>query len=104
MKLGIIPNINKDKDLNVTRSILLWFANKAAEIMLESDIAEKLEYKNSGFSREKIYSSSDVVIVLGGDGTLLNIARQSARYDVPLFGINLGHLGFLAEAEISDMY
>jgi len=104
MKLGIIPNINKDKDLNVTRSILLWFANKDAELMLESDIAEKLEYKNSGFSREKIYSSSDVVIVLGGDGTLLNIARQSARYDVPLFGINLGHLGFLAEAEISDMY
>ena len=104
MKLGIIPNINKDKDLNVTRSILLWFANKDAELMLESDIAEKLEYKNSGFSREKIYSSSDVVIVLGGDGTLLNIARQSARYDVPLFGINLGHLGFLAEAEINDMY
>jgi len=34
----------------------------------------------------------------------LNIARQSARYDVPLFGINLGHLGFLAEAEINDMY
>ncbi|HNR03459.1 MAG TPA: NAD(+)/NADH kinase [Bacillota bacterium] len=104
MKLGIIPNINKDKDLNVTRSILLWFANKDAVLMLESDIAEKLGYKNSGFSREKIYSSSDVVIVLGGDGTLLNIARQSARYDVPLFGINLGHLGFLAEAEISDMY
>jgi NAD+ kinase len=104
MKLGIIPNINKDKDLNVTRSILLWFANKDAELLLESDIAERLEYKDSGCSREKIYSSSDVVIVLGGDGTILNIARQSAQYDVPLFGINLGHLGFLAEAEISDMY
>ena len=104
MKLGIIPNINKDKDLNVTRSILLWFANKDVELLLESDIAGRLEYKNSGCSREKIYSSSDVVIVLGGDGTILNIARQSARYDVPLFGINLGHLGFLAEAEINDMY
>jgi NAD+ kinase len=45
-----------------------------------------------------------VIIVLGGDGTILNIARQSSRYDVPLFGINLGHLGFLTEAEVGDMY
>jgi NAD+ kinase len=104
MKLGIIPNLTKDKDLSVTRSILLWFANKDVEILLESEIAEKLENKNKGFSREELYSSCDVIIVLGGDGTILNIARQASHYDVPLFGINLGHLGFLAEAEISDMY
>ncbi|MGI6584380.1 MAG: NAD(+)/NADH kinase [Gracilibacteraceae bacterium] len=104
MRLGIIPNISKDKDLNVTRSILLWFSNKDIELLLESDIADKLEFKNHGFNREDIFSSSDMVIVLGGDGTILNIARQSAQYDVPLFGINLGHLGFLAEAEIGDIY
>jgi len=104
MKLGIIPNLTKDKDLNITRSILLWFANKDVEILLESEIAERLDYRNKGFSRETLYSSCDVIIVLGGDGTILNIARQSSHYDVPLFGINLGHLGFLAEAEISDMY
>lgn len=104
MKLGIIPNLNKDKDLNVTRSILSWFANKDIDLLLESDIAEKLDYMNIGYSRDELYSSSDIIIVLGGDGTILNIARQSAKYNVPLFGINLGHLGFLAEAEISEMY
>ena len=104
MKLGIIPNMNKDKDLNITRSILYWFANKDTEILLESDIAEKLDHKNGGVSRDVLYTSSDVIIVLGGDGTILNIARQSSKFQVPLFGINLGHLGFLAEAEISDMY
>ncbi|MHB1391759.1 MAG: NAD(+)/NADH kinase [Clostridia bacterium] len=104
MKLGIIPNLTKDKDLNVTRSILYWLANKEIEIFLEFDIAKSLDYKSDGFSRDEMYSSCDVVIVLGGDGTILNIARQSSNYGVPLFGINLGHLGFLAEAEISDMY
>jgi NAD+ kinase len=104
MRLGIIPNLTKDKDMNVTRSMLDWFLNKDIKLLLESDIAEKLNCVNIGCSRDEMYSSSDVIIVLGGDGTLLNIARQSAKYNVPLFGINLGHLGFLAEAEISDMY
>lgn len=104
MKLGIIPNIYKDKDLNITRSILYWLLNKDVELYLETDVANKLDYKGNSFSRDIIYSNSDVVIVLGGDGTILNIARQASAYQVPLFGINLGHLGFLAEAEISDMY
>ena len=104
MKIGIIPNLNKDKDLNITRSILYWFASKEIELLLESEIAKKLDYKNEGFSRDVMYATSDVIIVLGGDGTILNIARQSSKFQVPLFGINLGHLGFLAEAEISDMY
>ena len=104
MKLGIIPNLIKDKNLNITRSILYWFANKDIELLLESDIAKKLDYRNDGYSRNELYSASDIIIVLGGDGTILNIARQSSQYNVPLFGINLGHLGFLAESEISDMY
>lgn len=104
MKLGIIPNISKDKDLNITRSIINWFSGKNIELLMETHIAERLQYKAAGCTREDIYSGSDVVIVLGGDGTILNIARQSSKYQVPLFGINLGHLGFLAEAEISDMY
>jgi NAD+ kinase len=42
--------------------------------------------------------------ILGGDGTLLNVARQASCTQVPLLGINLGHLGFLTEIEVKDMY
>ncbi len=104
MKLGIIPNIYKDKDLNITRSIIYWLADRDIELFLEADIAKRLDYECKGSTREEIYASSDIVLVLGGDGTILNIARQSSKFQVPLFGINLGHLGFLAEAEISEMY
>jgi len=104
MKLGIIPNLSKDNNLNITKSIIKWFADKDIELILESEIASRLNYKNEGCSRKEMYSSCDIVIVLGGDGTILNIARQSSQFGTPLFGINLGHLGFLAESEISDMY
>lgn len=104
MRIGIIPNTSKDNELKVTRSIVEWFLDKAVDVLLENEIAERLECQSCGCDIDTLYSSCDVVIVLGGDGTILNIARQSSRYDVPLFGINLGHLGFLAEAEINDMY
>src|SRR6266545_4838416 len=51
----------------------------------------------------ELASSSDLAIVLGGDGTMLSIARQMAPYDVPLIGINQGRLGFLTDVAVSDM-
>jgi NAD+ kinase len=46
---------------------------------------------------------AELAFVLGGDGTLLGVARQLAHWDVPLLGINVGHLGFLSEAEPTDI-
>jgi NAD+ kinase len=55
--------------------------------------------KNRGVDsvREEINENIDMVIVLGGDGTLLHIADQAARHDIPVLGINFGHLGFLSD-------
>lgn len=50
----------------------------------------------------KISSDQDIIIVLGGDGTLLHIAEQAARYSIPVLGINLGNLGFLTELTESE--
>ncbi|MGE5631937.1 MAG: NAD(+)/NADH kinase [Caulobacteraceae bacterium] len=104
MRVGIIPNISKDNDLKITGEILNWFADKEAVVLLEKQVAEKLGCNCYGYDIASIYSSSDIIIVLGGDGTILNISRQSSKYNVPIFGINLGHLGFLAEAEAGEMY
>jgi NAD+ kinase len=49
-------------------------------------------------------SRSDVVVVLGGDGTMLSIARELAAHGAPLIGINQGRLGFLTDITIDDMY
>lgn len=102
--MGIIPNMDKDKNLILTSSIVKWLIDKNIEVLLNNSIAIRIGKPELGFKNEEIFSVTDLIIVLGGDGTLLNIARQSASYDVPLFGINLGHLGFLTEVEAEEMY
>jgi NAD+ kinase len=55
-------------------------------------------------SDEHAADGSDVVVVLGGDGTVLRAAERARASDAPLFGVNLGHVGFLAEAEVEDIH
>ena len=52
---------------------------------------------------EEAYSAVDAVIVLGGDGTILESARRAAPYDTPVIGLNLGRLGYMAELEIGEL-
>jgi NAD+ kinase len=54
-------------------------------------------------SDEHAASDADVVVVLGGDGTVLRAAERARASEAPLFGVNLGHVGFLAEAESEDL-
>lgn len=103
-RIGIIPNLSKDSDLQLTKSLTSWLIENKQEVLLNSGIALRIGRPDIGLKNEDIYTNSDFIIVLGGDGTLLNIARQSAYYNVPLFGINLGHLGFLTEVEAEEMF
>ncbi len=56
-----------------------------------------LNQRNVSVEMNNIHSKLDILVVLGGDGTLLRIAEQAARHSIPVIGINLGHLGFLTE-------
>jgi NAD+ kinase len=103
-RIGIIPNLSKDNNLHLTESITNWLLENKQEVLLNAGIALRIGKPDLGLKNEDIFINSDFIIVLGGDGTLLNIARQSAYYNVPLFGINLGHLGFLTEVEAEEMF
>ncbi len=105
MKIGIIPNLSKDADLKITGNLYNWLKEKQdIEVMLNEDIASIVSESYEGCTQEFMFATSDVIIVLGGDGTLLSVARLATINNVPLFGINLGHLGFLTQAEVSTMF
>ncbi len=83
--------------------LIQYFDQKGVECLLEEAAAEKRTLKN-GVKREDIPSCVDLVIVLGGDGTLLTIAHLAAQEKVPVLGVNLGSLGFLTEVPLDEVF
>ncbi len=72
--------------------------------MLDANTREVLGLdRHPGYSLEEIGTQADVAIVLGGDGTMLSIARDLAAHDVPLIGINFGRLGFITDIALHQM-
>lgn len=96
----IITNETKDKDLVITQKLQDIIATKGgnSQVVL-------FDVKNNGRSlmEEAFLAEADCALVLGGDGTLLRVARETAKKGIPVLGINLGTLGFLAEVEINRM-
>lgn len=87
----------------VLEDIAHFLERSGVEVMLEHDTA--LNTGLSGFGRvpaAELGQRCDVVIVLGGDGTMLGIARQLARQHVPLIGINQGRLGFITDIPVEQ--
>ncbi len=65
--------------------------------VLAKTIAQRLEQHEITVSIDTLSDDLDVLIIVGGDGTLLHVADQAARHSIPVLGINMGHLGFLTE-------
>jgi len=79
-----------------------YFAARGVRPVLEQAAAEKIG-RTDGLPRERVPAEADLVVVLGGDGTLLSIAHIAARLNVPVMGVNLGSLGFLTEVPLAEM-
>ena len=100
-KIGVLANY-KRTDSAVERDIIARLREEGAEVIVpdrEYDVIDQV-FLREFLSRDG--RDCDCLIVLGGDGTLLSVARQAARFSVPIFGINTGHVGFLAEVEPGD--
>ncbi|AEF17225.1 MULTISPECIES: NAD(+)/NADH kinase [Thermoanaerobacterium] len=99
----VIPNIHKDKNLRTTRSLVEWIIQHGYKPILNEVVAQKIGFSEYGKSGTEIFEKSDFIVALGGDGTILNVARQCASFSTPILGVNLGHLGFLAEVDAEDV-
>lgn len=102
-KVGLVVNIQKENALEVARGIEIWFQDKGTEVIwLEQK--SYFQGKKDTVPPLNLSSDLDMILVLGGDGTLLNTARAVAKNQIPLLGVNMGHLGFLTEVELSGMF
>lgn len=100
-KFYIVANRTKDPELETTNYICDYLKERGGVVtVLARENAPKYTGKESGeYNPLHIPEDTDCVLVLGGDGTLLQTARDTMQLSVPLLGINLGTLGYLAEVE-----
>ena len=95
----LITNNQKDKDLSVTRSVQDYLVNKKHK-KVKSFVPESRDYD---ISKEHL-DGVDCIIVLGGDGTILRVAKKIVQNDLPILGVNMGHLGYLADVDKSNVF
>ena len=85
--VGIVTKRDSPRVRNVGTELAGWFKQRGVDAQL--DVIEP---------------EMDILVVLGGDGTLLHVAERASRYDIPVVGINLGYLGFLTEVAEGEMF
>jgi len=103
MKVYIISNDLKDIDLKVTDSFKAILDEKNIEYKVNI-IHQINDYNIKSYTDvSDIDDDTDVVFVIGGDGTLIQAARDISKADIPIIGINMGHLGFLSEIEPGNL-
>jgi len=91
----------KEDAIKIAGELCKTFEN-TLNILVEEETARKLAYDKT-FEMEHVGEDADLIIVLGGDGTLLNVSRHGKRKEVPILGINLGGLGFLTETSVEEL-
>ncbi len=104
MKLGLIANTDKENVNKVLSSLIKLLIKNKLDFILCNNLKNFIDISNHFFKPlSSLAKHSDILISIGGDGTLLNTAFTALKYDKPVLGVNLGKLGFLAEIDINEM-
>ena len=104
MKVGILANTKKKGSQDVVRELLKWLPDQGHQAILPEELSSWSERGQKAYSLVEFRKYAQLVVAIGGDGTILNAARILASRDVPVLGVNLGTLGFLAEVVPRDLY
>jgi NAD+ kinase len=102
--IGIISRPRRVDVSGIVPPLMQWLAARNIHAAYDQETATSLQEAASGKSRHDLAAESDLLLVLGGDGTLLAAAREAAPRGIPILPINLGSLGFLTSFTLQEMY
>jgi len=96
-RVGIVSKPKKTEVREIVPALLEWLRERSIEAFIDKETGAIMEMRERCLTRNEMPSKVDLLIVLGGDGTLLATARALNRKAVPILAVNLGGLGFLTE-------
>lgn len=102
-KIGLFCKPKAPSAANTLRKLTHWLRKLNCQVFLDTATATIIN-EPSSHSKATISEIADLLIVLGGDGTLLSVARAAHSHNVPILAVNLGSLGFLAEISLDELY
>ena len=100
--IGLVVNSSKGNVAEPVSRLVSWLTDRKVTVLYNEESAALLGL-SGGLPTRELAHQCDCIMVWGGDGTLLNCARQTAATGTPIFGVNLGRLGFLTEIDIPDL-
>ncbi|MGH7279869.1 MAG: NAD(+)/NADH kinase [Candidatus Rokuibacteriota bacterium] len=104
-RIGIVIKQDASEATGVVAGLVDWLGKRNLAVALEKETAELVPgTAATAVTKADLPTQVDLMIVLGGDGTLLSMARAVGDVGVPLFGVNLGDLGFLTTTTRDEMY
>lgn len=102
MKIAIIINFSKQNALSIAEESINLLLNSGAEVLLTKEFENNFP-KTLAVDEESLYALADILVVIGGDGTIIHTAKKAAEYSKPVLGINAGRVGYLAGLEGNDL-
>lgn len=106
-RVAVFTNNKRDSDYSYLRKTVYTLLAAGAEVLADMRYRSCLGESRDGVKlcsyTEEMLAGADVAVVLGGDGSILEICEKTAAHNLPVFGINLGHLGYLTTIEKDDI-
>jgi NAD+ kinase len=103
-RIGIIARGDRPDAREVVRGLVEWLTSRGREVVVDRQTATLLAEGARAVDRAELPGRVDLIVVLGGDGTLLSVARLVDGLEVPILGVNLGGLGFLTATALEALY
>jgi NAD+ kinase len=103
-RIGIISRPRRSNIAEVVPPLLRWLEERGLQAAYDIETATVLKGNSVGKTRHQVAQESDLLLVLGGDGTILAASREAAHHDIPILPINMGSLGFLTSFTVEELY
>jgi len=102
--IGIISRPRRTILAEIVPYLLIWLQDRGVTTVIDAETASSLNRGEIGKTRQQIVQEADLVLVLGGDGTMLAASREAAPQGKPILPVNLGGLGFLTSFTLEELY